>query len=108
LRGGQGGHRGGGQNDIDPERDQFGRESRKPVWLPLGISVFDQDIAPLDVSEVTQPLTEGLWAVGDGVDRQVTYSSKLGRLLGLGGERRGEEAASNSSDEGSTIHYSIT
>jgi hypothetical protein len=29
-------------------------------------------------------------------------------LLPLGGERRGEETASNGRDEGSAIHYSIT
>ena len=45
-------------------RDQFGRKSGEPLDLPLGISVFNHDVAALDVTEVTQSLTEGLWQVG--------------------------------------------
>ena len=82
-----------GHDDINLERNQFGRESGEPLGLPLGISVFDHDVAALDVTEVTQSLTEGLVQVGVSgqVGRQVAYSSDLGRLLRLGGERRGEE-----------------
>ena len=58
--------------------------------LPLGISVFDHDVAALDVTEVTQSLTEGLWEVGTirQATRQEAYSSNLRRLLALGAERR--------------------
>src|SRR5207247_5331431 len=74
------------------ERNQFGRESGEPLELPLGISDFDHDVAALDVTEVTQSLTEGLVQVASRgqVDRQEAYSRDLDRLLG--GERRGEEA----------------
>jgi hypothetical protein len=46
-------------------------------------------------------LTEGLAQVGarGQVGRQVAYASDLGRLLGLGSERRGEEAQSEDSDD---------
>ena len=79
-----------GHDDINLERNQFGRKSGEPLELPLGISVFDHDVAALDVTEVTQSLEEGLAQVGGSgqVGRQVAYSSDLGRLLGLGGERR--------------------
>jgi hypothetical protein len=53
-------------DDINLERNQFGRESGEPLDLPLGISVFDHDVAPFDVAEVTQCFTEGLrprWGV---------------------------------------------
>jgi hypothetical protein len=42
-------------------------------------------------------LEEGLSQVGirRQVERQDAYSSDLGRLLGLGGERRGENAPGN-------------
>ncbi len=82
-----------GHDDINLERNQFGRKSGEPLELPLGISVFDHDVAALDVTEVTQSLAEGLLQVGASgqVARQVAYSSDLGRLLRLGGERRGEE-----------------
>jgi len=55
-------------------------------------------------------LTEGLWQVGisDQVGRQVAYSSDLGHLLRLSGERRREEAASQGADECPPVHYSIT
>jgi hypothetical protein len=81
-------------DDINLERNQFGRKSGEPLGLPLGISVFNHDVATLDVTEVTQSLAEGLPQVGASghVERQEAYSSDLGRLLGLGGERRGEEA----------------
>ena len=54
----------GGHDDINLERNQFGRESGEPLELPLGISVFDHDVAALDVTEVTQSLAEGLVAGG--------------------------------------------
>ena len=53
-----------GHDDINLERNQFGRKSGEPLDLPLGISVFDHDVAALDVTEVTQSLTEGLAQVG--------------------------------------------
>ena len=61
------------------ERHQFGRESGELLELPLGISVFDHNRAALDVTEVTQPLTEGLGRVGISgqADRQVAYSRIL-------------------------------
>src|SRR5712692_8048182 len=95
------------QDDINLERDQFGRESGEPVELPLGISIFDHEVATLDVTEVTQSLTEGLAQVGirGQVERQEAYSSDLGRLLGLNGEGRGEKAARHRTEECPPMHY---
>jgi len=87
LLGGQGGDCACcGHDDINLERNQFGRKSGEPLELPLGISVFNDDVATLDVTEVTQSLTEGLSLVGikGQVGHQVAYSSDLGRLLGVG------------------------
>jgi hypothetical protein len=42
-----------------------------------------------------------------GACAQIADTIKLPRLLGLGGERRGEEAGSRH-DEGTPVHYSIT
>ena len=47
------GDRGLSHEDVNLERNQLGRESGRSVGLPLGISVFDQDVAALDVTEVT-------------------------------------------------------
>src|SRR6266545_6002325 len=83
-----------GHDDINLERNQFGRKSGEPLELPLGISVFNHDVAALDVTEITQSLTEGLVLVGAGgeVGVQVAYSSDVGRLLPLSAERRECEA----------------
>ncbi len=40
-------------DDINLERNQFGRKSGEPLELPLGISIYDHDVAALDVTEVT-------------------------------------------------------
>ena len=108
MLGGQGLGCASGHDDINLERNQFGRKSGEPLELPLGISVFDYEVATLHVTEVTQPLAEGLLEVRGRVERQVAYSKDLGRLLPLGGERRGEETARNAGNEGPPIHYSIT
>ena len=87
---------GGGGTD-----NQFGRESGELLGLPIGRSVFDYEVATLDVTEVTQFLEEGLSQVGGSgpVDHQVAYSSDLPRLLPLGGEGRKKEAESENDRE---------
>jgi hypothetical protein len=95
------------EDDINLERNQFGRKSGEPLELPLGRSGFDHEVAALDVTEVTQSLEEGLSQVGISgqVERQVAYSSDLGRLLCLGGERGDDDAASEHRDEGAPLHH---
>jgi hypothetical protein len=105
LLGGQGGDGVWSHDDINLERNQLSRKSGKPLELALGISVFDHEVAALDVTEVTQSLTEGLVRVGPigQVGRHVAYSSDLARLLGLGGERRKSEADSEPDQPHATI-----
>jgi len=95
-----------GHDDINLERNQFGRERGEPLGLSLGISVFNRDVAALDVTEVTQSLEEGISQVGGSghVERQVAYSSDLGRLLGLGGERGKNETDSENNREPDQPH----
>jgi len=110
LLSGQNGGCDWGQDDINLERNQFGREGRVPLDFPLGKSVFNHDVATLDVTEVTQALEESLSHVAarGRIGPQPAYSSGLGRLLRLTGERRGEEAADHGPDERPALHYSIT
>jgi hypothetical protein len=84
--GGQGGACVCGHDDINLERNKFGRESGELLELPLGRSVFNHDVATLDVTKVTQSLTEGLSQVGVSgqLGRHVAYSRDLGRLLCVG------------------------
>jgi hypothetical protein len=53
-----------GDQVVHLEPDQLGRESGEPLGLPLGISVFDHDVATLDVTEIPPSLTDGLGRVG--------------------------------------------
>ena len=102
MLGGQGGGcTCAGHDDIYLERDQFGRNSEEPLGFPLGSSVLDDDVAALDVTEVTQSLEEGLWRmeITSRTNCQPAYSSDLGRLLRLNRERRGEEAACERANE---------
>ena len=75
-------------NDRCRRRGGGRRESREPLELPLGISVFNHDVAALDVTAVTQSLTEGLGQVVGSrqVARQVAYSRDFPRRLRLGDE----------------------
>jgi hypothetical protein len=109
LLGGQGGECAWGHDDINLERNQFGRESGEPLGLPLGISVFDHEVATLDVTEVTQSLEEGLAQVGGSgpVEPQVAYSSDLGRLLGLGRNRAEEPTEEKGDAEGGPQPYHL-
>src|SRR5215470_20180191 len=96
-----------GEDDINLERNQFGRESGEPLRLPLGIAVFNREVAALDVTEVTQSLEEGLKHVGGSghIEGQEAYSSDLGRLLGLGGDWVEEPTEEKGDAEGEPQPY---
>src|SRR5215510_5822345 len=89
LLGGEGGGCVCDHDDINLESNEVGHESGEPLEVPPVTSVFDHDVAALDITEITQSLAEGL-ALEDasGPAPQVAYASDLGRLLALRGERR--------------------
>ena len=106
LLGGQGMGCAWGEDDINLERNQFGRESGEPLDLPLGTSVFEHEVAALDVPEVTQSLTEGHFrAVGSGHGgTQIADPPDPPRRLRLGSERHGEETAGDQRHERAARH----
>jgi hypothetical protein len=55
LLGGQGGGGASDKDDINLERNQFGRKSGEPLELPLGISVFNHDVAAVVGCLVSSP-----------------------------------------------------
>src|SRR4030095_12535765 len=72
--------------------------------LPLSRPVFDHEVAALHVTEVAQSLEESVSRVGRSgrivvVPPQVAYSSDLCPLLGLGGDRRKNDADSENGRE---------
>jgi hypothetical protein len=102
LLGGEGGLCVRGHDDIDVQRNQLAYERREPLELPLGGSEFDDDRLALDVTEVTQSLTEGLRqlrARGQ-VGRHIAYARDLGQLLGRATMRTGEKATGQRAEEG--------
>ena len=94
------------------EPNQFGGERRKTLATPLCPPVLDRDIPRLFVSQITQPLTERakiLRVVFGGRQAEEADPVHLPRLLGLGGEGRGEETHGEDSDECDTPdHHAAT
>jgi len=92
-------------DDINLQRNEFGRKSGEPLEFPLGIPVFNDDVATLDVTEVTQSLEEGRVQLRIGrVAPYVANSSDLGRLLRFREERRKREAESENDRESDQPH----
>jgi hypothetical protein len=59
LLGGEGSECASGRHDdIDLERNQLRRENGKPLRLSLRPAIFNQDVAVLDVTKLTQSLTK--------------------------------------------------
>jgi hypothetical protein len=57
--GGQGGECASpGDDDIDVEGNQFGRQSGKPLGVSLRPPIFDRDVSTVDVARLVQALTE--------------------------------------------------
>src|SRR5712691_11461239 len=68
--------------------------SRQPTTL--GMSVFDDEVLPVFVAELGEPLLEGLVVRGDnGCRSQYSDPEDSRRWLGLGGERRREAESKN-------------
>jgi hypothetical protein len=53
-------------DDVRGESDELGSKGRKPVELVLGIAVFQQDVLPLHIAQVTQALLEERKATPEG------------------------------------------
>ena len=96
-----------GDDDVDLEPDQLGREVGQPVESTLCKSILDGKILALNPPELAEPLPERLneiSAVGRAA-REITYPVDLSRRLRPGGERRGNEAQTHHAEEGSSVHY---
>ena len=92
------------------EANQVGSKPWKPLRLSVRESTLKDYIPAGGVATFMKSLFEALQQMGDMLlrrDRKAT-DAVLSRLLRPSGERRGEEAASKSADEGSSVHYSIT
>jgi hypothetical protein len=78
-------------------RPGLGGERGQPLVFSIRRPVLDDDVLPLHVAELPQPLDEcppkvARPGVGDRDIRQNPYPKDFPRLVGLGGEGRGENA----------------
>jgi hypothetical protein len=92
---------------IDGEFRQLGGDCEHTIGSALGESVLDIEIAAFDVAALLEPLLECAnqgQALLPRPAEDDTDSLDLARRLRLGGERRGEEAASTAHEERSSVH----
>ncbi len=85
-------------DDVNLEADQFGRKGREPIGLVLSVSILDRDVLALDLAELPQPPRNAPHRRGapagalNGIfPQRMPIRKHLPCLLGLGGNRRGEE-----------------
>jgi hypothetical protein len=103
-----GGWRPPGQNQVDLETNQFGREVREPLGATIRRPIFNDQVSPFDVAHVPQPLAQGVEIGGvpcRGYRLQNPDAIDLPHSLRAHSERRGEEAPRNPADERSPIHH---
>ena len=102
-----GGGRPSGHDQVDFEKNQFGREVREPLGATIGRPIFDDQVSPFDVAEIPQPPAQSV-EIGDvacrGYRLQNPDAIDLPHLLRARSEGRGEEATRNTADERSPIH----
>ena len=78
---------------IDLELHEFGHKAGDTVQLSLSVAILNQDVFPLDVTEISQPLPECLdldqdGGAGGATSRQKSYPRDFLRLLRLGGNSK--------------------
>ena len=94
-------------DEVHLEPDQLGRQVGQPVDPILRISIVDDNILALNPPELAQPLPERVeqgWPIGRGRQAKKSYPRHLSRLLRVGGERRGDEAARDGGHESASRH----
>src|SRR5882762_7608597 len=108
MLGRQSAGRSGRENDVWLETDKLFCEGRKPIPPSLSPGVFDDQIPPLDVAELTEALTKPVDEVGlKGWRRVAQISNRHGfsYWLRLGCERCGERPKSEPAEEGAPVHH---
>ena len=108
VRGGLNGRVAERDDEINLAPDEVSGERREPIELPLPVPHVQYEIAAFDVTEFPQLADKGgLPFVSCTKMVKPADVPDLLRWLPLGGERRGEEAARNPGDEGSSGYHSM-
>src|SRR5260370_11423546 len=91
--------------DVDLEIDQLCEECSMLLRLTRDAEL-DDDVLVLDVAQIPKPLAESLKPPGKACSRlEEPNPWHLPRLLPLGGERRGQDAARRQPEERPTLHH---
>jgi hypothetical protein len=97
-----------GDNHIDLEPDELSGQGGKTIGLARGISSLEEDVLACDPAEILQGRDErkpGNFFIGrHGFDAENPHARDPAGWLSPGGERRGEEAASDNLEECSSVH----
>jgi len=104
-----------GDNHIDARSEHFVYQARESIGLALGPARFGHELSSEYVAALAQSLQERLDSLalrvrpshtgGHLTETKDSEPIDLARLLRLGGQRRGEEATGQRSDEGSPCHH---
>jgi hypothetical protein len=93
-------------NHGDLSANQFGRQQRQPLVLPLRPAVFDRDALALDMTDFLQALAERGHHVRVRLGRRAAQESdhRHRRLLRAHGERPADRCAAEKCDEFAPLH----
>ena len=96
-------------DQVDFEADHFLRQRREAIYLPSVRSELEPNGSPIDVAELAHRFLEQppeVFRTGSVNDQH--SDGRHFWLLGPGGERRGEETASDDSKECSSGHHRVS
>src|SRR5262249_12395936 len=94
-------------DDINLQRREFGGQRGQPLGLSLGVAVFDDKIAALDIAEIAQSAEEGLSdlrVAARAIERQIADPRKLAGLLCRGGKPSGQAGGAERRNESASLH----
>jgi hypothetical protein len=103
----------GCHDDIDFHLEEIGHKDGGPFILPLQVSSLNTEISSRDVALIAKALKKGVpdphasrtrW----GHEPDVADLWNLRPLLGLGGERRGEEHRTRASNERAAVDHWVS
>src|SRR5262245_60603482 len=96
---------------IDLKLYQFGHKAWVTIALSLNVAILNQDVFPLDITEISQPLRDAP-DIGPRIGRvagrrHVSDPWDFPRLLRIGRQGKGKEHGAKHQSRNSLIHFSI-
>src|SRR5262249_34388477 len=94
---------------IDLKLYQFGHKAWVTIALSLNVAILNQDVFPLDITEISQPMPKSL-DIGPRIGRaagrrHVSDPWDFPRLLRLGGQGKRKERSARDTDSDLSLHF---